>query len=171
MNKFKTILYYSIIFILLVFIQIYIIDTKNLFGVKPDILLVSIIIFSLLNDIKISSIYALILGMFLDLIYHNEFGIFTLGFVIVSVSIGYLNSNYRKDSKMSSMYITFLGTVIFELYKFIIYIFMFNIYNSIYLVISQIILSSILNMALSFILYNIFSKVNWISNKNNEYIL
>ena len=171
MDRFKIIFYYTLIFILLLFIQVYVINIKNLFGVKPDILLVAIIVFSLWNDIKLSSIYALIAGVFLDFMYHNNFGIYTLGFVLIAILIGYLNSNYRKDSKSSIIYITFLGTTIFELYKFILYIVILNIPISISFVITQIIVASILNMALSFVLYNVFLKVNILSNKSNEYIL
>ena len=171
MDKFKMILCYTLAFIALLFIQIYVIDIKNLFGAKPDILLVAVIVFSLWNDIKVSSIYALMSGVFLDLIYHNEFGIFTLGFTLISVLIGYINSNYRKDSKSSIIYITFLGTAIFELYKFIVHIVTLKTSIPIIFLIVQIILASILNMALSFILYNVFMKVNLLSKKNDEYML
>ena len=171
MNKTKTILIYTLMFVILLFIQIYIIDIKNLFGVKPDILLIMVIVSSLWNNLKFSSICSLLIGIYLDILYRNEFGIYTLGFVLVSTIIGYINTNYKRDSKMTLIYITFLGTTIFEIYKYITYMIISNTAIGVMFLVKQIIISAILNMIISFILYNVFVKIHKSIYNDDEYVL
>ena len=162
---------YILLYIVAILLQVFVIDSKNLFGVTPSIIVAVVIVSSLLNDIKISTIYNLLMGLFLDFLYKNEFGIYTLGFVIISVIIGFINKNYRKESKLSLIYITFLGTCIFEIYKYLVYTIILSSTISIFFLIFQIIISFILNVVITFIIYNVFFKIHDITEIEKEYTL
>ncbi len=157
------------LFIFLMFIiQIFLINPNNIFGAKPNILLITVLVTALRGKMLKSSIYALLMGIILDLIYSSTFGIYTICYTITSVIIALINFNYRKDSKESLIYITLIGTVIFEVLVYIIYIIMNSLqFDFIYLLL-QTIMVVILNIALSFILFNVFDKLFTKYSDNKE---
>jgi len=166
----KKIFSYFIIFLILICIflfQIYVIDSRELFGVKPNIILISVIVMSLWYGLYAGSLYGLFIGMITDILFGNSFGIFTLSYVVVGAVIGYLNYNYRRESKVSLSYLTIFGTCIFEFMQYFIYIFLNSTSSNIYYLIIQIIISSLLNVILAFILYGTFSKISDYAENNN----
>jgi len=168
----KKILSYFIILLILIGIfmfQIYVIDDRQLFGVKPNIILISVIVMSLWYGLYAGSIYGLIIGMIADILFGNSFGIFTLSYTVVGAIIGYLNYNYRRESKVSLSYITIFGTCIFEFMQYFIYIFLSSSSSNIFYLIIQILISSLLNVILAFILYGTFSKISQYAESNILY--
>lgn len=164
----KVVSYFALfgILICIFMFQIYIIDGRTLFGVKPNILLISVIVVSLWYGLTKGSIYALLIGVLTDMLFGNNFGIFTVSYVLVGITIGYLNHNYRKESKVSLCYLTIFGTLIFEFSQFCIYMFISTSdFNIIYLLI-QIIIAGIFNVAIAFILYGLFVKISNYAESN-----
>lgn len=159
MKKAKLIILNFAILLALLILQIYIIDTKTLFGIKPNILLVTVIIANLWGDSKYSIIYSLLLGIFFDIMYGNDFGIFTISYTIVACIISIINNGYKKQGRGSAMYITFLGTTIFEGFQYIVYLILLKGTFSISFAITTVIISSLLNIAIMLILYKLFLKM------------
>lgn len=159
----KRIFSYFIIFLILICIflfQIYVIDGRELFGVKPNVILISVIVMSLWYGLYAGTIYGFFIGITTDIMFGNSFGIFTLSYILVGIIIGYLNYNYRRESKISLLYLTIFGTCIFEFVQYFIYLFLnTDGFNIMYLII-QILISSLLNVILAFILYGTFSKIS-----------
>lgn len=159
----KRIFSYFVIFLILISIfifQIYVIDGRELFGVKPNVILISVIVMSLWYGLYSGSIYGFLIGIITDIMFGNSFGIFTISYVIVGTVIGYLNYNYRKESKVSLLYLTIFGTCIFEFVQYFIYLFLSSGNSNIFYLIIQMLISSILNVILAFILYGTFSKIS-----------
>lgn len=165
----KKIISYCILFLIfagILMTQMYIIDSRNLFGIKPNIILISVIVVSLWYGLHVGSIYGLIVGIITDILFGNTFGIFTISYVLVGVIVGYLNYNYRKESKGSLCYLTIFGTCIFEFIQFIIYNFLSSSGFSLIYLIIQMLISSILNVAIAFILYGLFIKISNYAENN-----
>ncbi|MDF2866483.1 MAG: rod shape-determining protein MreD [Clostridia bacterium] len=168
----KRIFSYFIIFLVLICIflfQIYVIDSRELFGVKPNLILISVIVMSLWYGLYTGTIYSFFIGITTDIMFGNSFGIFTLSYIIVGLVIGYLNYNYRRENKVSLLYLTIFGTCIFEFTQFVIYLFLNSGSSNIFHLIIQIIISSILNVILAFILYSTFSKISEYAESTNSY--
>ena len=159
-NKILFHMFLVLIFILVLFIQVFVISGNTLFGMKPNVLLISVIVFTTFLGLYKGSIYSLILGVFCDFLYGSSFGVFTISYTLVAIIIGIISNNYRTDSsKLALIIMTFIGTAIFEISQFIIYSFLNNgIYNIFHLIL-QIFLASILNIVIVFILNGIISKV------------
>lgn len=158
-NKILFFLFLVLMFILLLFIQIFIISGKTLFGVKPNILLISVIVFTTFIGIYKGTIYSILLGIFCDFLYGSNFGIFTISYTVTAIVIGFISNNYRTENKTTHIIMTLIGTAVFEICEFIIYSFLNNgIYNIFYLIL-QIFLASILNIVIVFILNGMISKV------------
>lgn len=168
----KKILSYFIIFLILVCLfmfQIYVIDSRTLFGTKPNVILISVIVISLWYGLYAGSIYGFIIGILSDILFGNSFGVFTLSYTIVGSVIGYLNYNYRRESKVSLLYLTIFGTCIFEFCEYFIYLFLSSSGINIFYLIMQIIISSLLNVILAFILYGTFARISEYAESNILY--
>jgi len=166
----KKVFSYFIILLILICIfmfQIYVIDSRELFGVKPNIILISVIVMSLWYGLYAGSIYGFCIGMITDILFGNSFGIFTLSYTVVGSVIGYLNYNYRRESKISLSYLTIFGTCIFEFTEYFIYLFLNSSSSNILYLIIQISIGSLLNVILAFILYGTFSKISAFAESND----
>lgn len=168
----KKIFSYLIILLILICIfmfQVYAIDSRDLFGVKPNVILISVIVMSLWYGLEAGSIYGLLIGVLTDILFGNTFGIFTLSYTVVGSVIGYLNYNYRKESRVSLSYLTIFGTCIFELMQYIIYLFLSSSGINLFYLIIQMSISSILNVILAFILYGTFARISEYADSNIIY--
>lgn len=159
LKKILTFLYLILFFILIYVLQIFVIDGRTLFGVKPNLILISVIVVSLWFGIYKGSIYAFLTGILFDLLYGNNIGIFTISYTLCGILIGYISNNYRKENRMSLVYVTVFATFLFEFSEYIIYLFMTFTYSSIFYLIKQIIISSILNIVIVFIMYDVIYKI------------
>lgn len=159
MRKALTIVY-LLLFILIIFVfQMYIIDERELFGVKPNLILISVIVVSLWFGLYTGSIYSVIIGIITDMLFGNNIGLFTIGYAITGVIIGFFNYNYRKENKIALLYLTFIATAIFELIEYIIYFVITKEYTSILYFVYQIILTSILNIVIVYVVYSLLYKI------------
>lgn len=159
MKKTLTIVY-LLLFILIIFVfQMYIIDERELFGVKPNLILISVIVVSLWFGLYTGSIYSVIIGIITDMLFGNNIGLFTIGYAITGVIIGFFNYNYRKENKIALLYLTFIATAIFELIEYIIYFVITKEYTSILYFVYQIILTSILNIVIVYVVYSLLYKI------------
>ena len=159
MRKALTIVY-LLLFILIIFVfQMFIIDERELFGVKPNLILISVIVVSLWFGLYTGSIYSVIIGVITDMLFGNNIGLFTIGYAITGVIIGFFNYNYRKENKIALLYLTFIATAIFELIEYIIYFVITKEYTSILYFVYQIILTSILNIVIVYVVYSLLYKI------------
>lgn len=159
MKKTLTIVY-LLLFILIIFVfQMFIIDERELFGVKPNLILISVIVVSLWFGLYTGSIYSVIIGIITDMLFGNNIGLFTIGYAITGVIIGFFNYNYRKENKIALLYLTFIATAIFELIEYIIYFVITKEYTSILYFVYQIILTSILNIVIVYVVYSLLYKI------------
>lgn len=148
-----------LLFLVVLFTQIYIIGGKTLFGIKPNIILISTIVFASFVGLYKGTYYALFVGVLCDFIYGSNFGVFTLSYVVVAIIIGLIESNYRKENKTTLIIMTFLGTACFEVVQCLIYSIMLSDIMNIFFLIKQVIMASILNMVIVWILNGIVQKI------------
>lgn len=170
MKFFKNIILPFSFIILMIVFQFYVIGANSIFGVKPNIFLVIIIICNLWYDSKMTVMISTITGILLDIIYGNNFGVFTLSYTVVATVVFAINSGYKKQGRGSSIYVTFLGTSIFEIFQYIIYIVSFNNKFDLLNIITRVIMTSLLNIAIMAILYKPLIKIHEnITEKNKIY--
>lgn len=157
---------YIILLVITIFaLQIYLIDSRTLFGIKPNLILISVITVSLWYGLYVGSTYAVLVGIITDMLFGNTTGLFTISYGLTGVLIGFFNSNYRKENKASLIYVTMLGVCIFELSQYLNYIVLTSSLASIVHLIKQILISSLLNIIIAYILYNVLYKISEFVNK------
>lgn len=159
MKKALTIVY-LLLFILIIFIfQMFVIDERELFGVKPNLILISVIVVSLWFGLYTGSIYSFSIGFITDVLFGNTMGLFTISYTITGVLVGFFNYNYRKENKFALLYVTCIATAIFGFVEYIIYFILTKKYNSFLYFIYQILITSILNIVIVYIVYSLLYKI------------
>ncbi len=126
-----------------------------LFNVMPNLVLILVICWTYLRDIREGVIWALISGLILDLFSGAPFGTFVVGLIIVSILVDVLKRKILGETKIAMISNLALGTFIFDLI-FLVTI-KFSKYNIdfvnfikylLYLVIPEIIYNTILGVIL-----------------------
>ena len=137
----------------------FVINERELFGVKPNLILISVIVTSLWLGLYKGAIFSFIIGVVTDMLFGNSMGIFTIAYSIIGSLIGFFNYNYRKENKIALLYVTCIATAVFEFIQYILYFLFTKEYNSIFYLVYQILINSILNIIIVYIVYSLLYKV------------
>lgn len=158
---------YVAVFIMLIYIfQIFVIDQRLLLGVKPNLILIFTIVVSLFLGLYKGAFFSFCIGILTDIIFGSSFGIFTISYTITGILVGYLNNNYRKENKMALVYITIISTATFEFVEYISYLMTTSIYGNMLYLIKQIIISSVLNIIIVYLIYSfLFRAIEYFENR------
>lgn len=170
MRKILTIIY-LIFFIVLIFtLQIMLIDGRTILGVKPNLILITVIVVSLWFGLYAGSFYGLIIGIITDILFGNNIGMFTIVYSIIGALIGFFSYNYRKENKIALVYVTVIATAVFEFVQYIMYFVISSHYNSILYLLYQLFATSVLNVVIVFIVYSLLYKIlSFFENRLNMY--
>ncbi len=158
MKKILSIFKIPLVIILALFFQIVIANNFEIFGITPNIILVTIVIISMWNRIEINIMVACIMGILADLIFHFDFGKSVVSYLTIALCISLISKKYRKESKAAIVYITMMATSIFAGFQFVYYIIDSSLVISILTMIKQIIVEILLNIAIAYVLYKVFEK-------------
>jgi len=137
-------------------LQIIIANNFEIFGITPNIILVTVVIISMWNRIGINVAVACIIGILADLIFHFDFGKSLISYLVVALCISSISKKYRKESKAAIVYITIMATCIFAGFEFVYYIIDNSLIVNIFSMIKQIVVEILLNIAIAYILYKVF---------------
>lgn len=149
-----TIIYILILLIFVFAFQLFIINSRELFGIKPNLILILVIVASAWYGEKIGGIFSFIIGLVTEMLFGLN-GIFLVSYTIVGIIVGYLNTKYNKENRISLVYITIIATFIFEFIQYIVYALSFKIYSNMFYFFKQVVISSILNIVIVFIVYSL----------------
>ncbi len=165
LKKFLTFVY-IVLFIFIIFLfQTMIIDGKELFGIKPNLILITVIVASLWYGAYVGVTYSLIIGIITDLIFGN-YGTFTICYFITGTVISLINNNYRKENKIALVYVTLIASSIFEILQYFIHLINTGIYSNIFTLLIHIVLSSLLNIIIVYIVHSLLYKLLRYFDKN-----
>lgn len=158
MRKILAIIKIPIIIILTFVFQIFVANSFEIFGVTPNLILVTVVIISMWNTLAVNLFVAGIMGIFTDLIFKFELGESIVSYLVIALFISYISGKYRKESKAAIIYITAIATFIFTGFQFVYYIIDIAKIINLFVLIKQIIVEILLNIAIAYIVYKIFEK-------------
>lgn len=158
MRKILDIIKIPVIVVLTFIIQIFISKNFEVFGISPNLILVTVVIISMWNTLFVNLTVAGIMGIFADLIFHFDIGQSLITYLVIALCISYISGRYRKESKAAIIYITALATGIFTLFQFVYYIIDSSIIINIFVLLKQAIIEILLNIVVAYVLYKIFEK-------------
>ena len=158
MKKVLDVIKIPVIVVLTFIVQIFISNNFEIFGVTPNLILVTVVIISMWNTLSIYLTVAGVMGIFADLIFHFDIGQSLVTYLTISICISYISGRYRKESKAAIIYITAMATGIFTLFQFVYYIIDSTVIINIFVLLKQIIIEILLNIVVAYILYKVFEK-------------
>jgi len=115
-----------LVVIILGLLQVIILDYFKIFGVKPDLLLISAVIASLVFEFKWAFILSLFAGLFKDVFGATTFGINTLLFALWSFLIVRLNKEITIDYNFIRMVLIFIVCLLHNTITGLIFIYLGN---------------------------------------------
>lgn len=107
------------------FFQSTILDSIEIFGVRPNLLIVMAVIVSLLRSPVESAIMALSFGLTMDILMGKTLGWYGLLFFLISIPISLINEKLYREKLIVLVTFTFTSTILIET-LFIVIIFMFR---------------------------------------------
>jgi len=158
-----------LLFIISLCIQLFIFNNMNLFGIKPNMLLISVIVVSLYTNIYFSTIYSFILGFIVDLIFGAS-GMFTISYTVIGMLLGFVSDNYMKENYLSLIILTAISVVLFEVIQYFQSMIILSKYINFLFLIKQVTLSILLNTILVFIICFSFGKIMELIDKKQNRI-
>ena len=167
-NIVKTIMV-ILIFIISVLLQVFVINKTSLFDVKPNMLLVSIILVSMFTNIYSCSIYSFILGFVADLVFGTS-GIYTLSYSIIGALLGFVSDHYMKGNILSEILMTIGSVTVFEIIEYVHAIVIKKAIAGIFLLVGKIILGILLNVVIVIVLSFIIEKIIKLIDKKEDKI-
>jgi len=159
-----------ILFSVSLVVQLFWFDNINLFGVKPNIILISVVVISLYNGIYAGTIYSFISGVIMDLIFGSSTGMFTISYTAIGMTLGYMSNKYIRDNYISVILLTSLSVAIFEFIQYVQSMMINAVYIGFLFFVKQLLLSIILNIVLVFLICFVFNKIFEIKGKKSEKI-
>lgn len=168
MQKVLKVIVTILLFIISLLIQLFIFNNMSLFGVKPNMLLISIIVVSLYNNIYFGTVYSFLLGFTVDLLYGGT-GVYTLSYTVIGMLLGLIGENYMRENYVSTVILTIFSVAAFEIVQYFKSMIIYSSYISIFFLLKQLILSILLNVVLVFIMCFTFGKlIEYIDRKQNK---
>ena len=163
-------IYIILLIILIFFLQLFLVNDRELFGIKPNFILILVIVFNLWFGLYKGVAFASVIGIICDLVFGNNNAMFFLSYTITSALIGLINFSYNRTNKISLVFVTILFTTIFELVQYVVFLIITSGFISFIPVIKNIIVGSILNIIIVYIVYGVIFRIkdNYDSKKRRD---
>ncbi|MEA3493200.1 MAG: rod shape-determining protein MreD [Candidatus Margulisiibacteriota bacterium] len=154
-----TFLLASIYILVVLMFQAVIFARLNLFGVVPDLILVSVIIYSVFNSQQRSAIFSAGAGLLQDLL---SFGVYfnTIVKVLVSLVVNLLKENFMGNEFVFSVVLVVVFTPLSRLFEIGILYFFGRARFDCYFIITNAILATVYNMLFVPVLFPIVKRIS-----------
>lgn len=158
MKKALTILILFIIFLFIYFLQANFFQGFTIAGVMPNLFVILILFISLFAGIKLSLPFAIISGLYLDIIMGKSIGITAIMLGVVSVLGVYFDKSFSKESKITIILMVAAVSGIFEIGSYILKVAQQSIYVEIDQFVIKLLIEIFYNIILTIILYPLIQK-------------
>ena len=115
----KKIFIYALFILLITLIQTNIIDAISILGVKPNLLIVFVIVVGLTNGSQTGTIVGFMVGLVMDSYSPTPVGVYALMGMYLGLVSGISNRSFFRDNYILTMVFVFLYTLAFETVIFI----------------------------------------------------
>jgi len=160
----------SVLYIFFMYlIQLYLIDNNDIFGVKPNIILVTCVVFTLIFGIYKGTAFSFLVGCITDLLFTQE-PIFIVIYTLCALVVGLLENDTKNDNIAFKVAVIFSATATFEVIQYIFYAVKSATFFNIFYLLKQIMIASMLNVAIGFLvlkLIDVAIELSEIKNRKN----
>jgi len=118
----KKIISYAIFIFVITLIQTNLIGNIAVFGVKPNLFIVFIIVVGLTTGIETGAVVGFIVGLIMDSYSPTPVGIYTLLGLLLGLLSGVSNRNFFRDNYILTIAFAFIYTLLFETVAYFVFI-------------------------------------------------
>ena len=161
MKKIISILILILFIIFTTIIQVKLFNNIFIFGVRVNFFIILTSAISLWYVIFIGGTYGLINGFILDSLYEQNYGKYIILYTIIAVIVGSMNHLYKRENKVTLMYVVATMTILFEIIELIISIVISQTFPGIFTIFKVVLVSTILNTLVSSLAYYIFVLISY----------
>lgn len=160
------------LFLILTFFVIYFLQSNfftwfNIAGIMPNLFVVLVLFVGLFTNKTVGTIYGIVIGLILDLLFGTKIGIQASALGLVGFLSAIFDKNFSKDSRMTIMLMVIGSTIIVEILNYLINYMFIGINVEIFSFIKILILEVIFNTLLTIIIYPMIQKFGYAIE--NEY--
>lgn len=171
MKKIGVSIIFLVAFILIYFLQVGVFSHLPIAGVMPNLFVILILYIGLFANAINAIGFAIIIGLFLDLLYGNTIGVSAIMLCIIGYLGSYFDKNFSKENKVTILLMAIGSTIIYEFGFYVlnglILQYNFEWFKFIRILIFEIIYNSLITILLYPLIQFTGYKVDRIFKKNN----
>jgi rod shape-determining protein MreD len=154
------------IFFIIYFLQANFFSWFNIAGIKPNLIILLMLVIGLFIGKKVGIIFAIITGILLDLLGGKIIGITSIMFIIIVILSDIYDKNFSKDSKIAIMLMVISTTTIYEVGVYMLNIIKTSSNIEFFAFTKILVVEIIFNAILTIILYPIIQKAGMYLENN-----
>ena len=158
MKKTLTIFILILVFLIIYFLQANFFTWFTIAGIMPNLFVILALFVSLFAGIKVGLPFAVISGLFLDIVLGKNMGISAIMLGIIAIIGGYLDKNFSKESKLTIILMVAVSTAIYEIGCYLLRIVEFSINIEPLEFTIKLLIEVFYNVILTIILYPLIQK-------------
>lgn len=166
MKKIFIVIFLILAFFLIYFLQIGLLSSFTIAGIKPNLFIVYILFIGLFADQAFGISFGVLCGLMLDFLYGKNIGVSAIMFCIIGYLAAYFDKNFSKENKLTIIVMVAGATIVYEFGVYFINSLLSN-FDREYLSFLKIILIEVVyNVLLSILLYPIIQKAGYLIDRN-----
>ncbi|NLY43654.1 MAG: rod shape-determining protein MreD [Clostridiaceae bacterium] len=159
----------TIILLLAFVVQSTVLQYSQIFNVKPNLVIMLIIHFSLIRGSVEGAIVGFIGGLFMDILAGRIVGLYSLIGMYIGVAAGYFNKRFYKDNYFVALFFTFIFTFAFEFTFYLLFYFIWGETRILYVLQHIIVPEAIYNCVVAVPVYMVLIKIdNWLEEREKS---
>lgn len=159
MKKALIIISLIITFFIVYFLQANFFTWFTIAGIMPNLFVILVLFIGLFIGKKVGAVLGLVFGIFIDLIIGKAIGISGIMLALIGLIAEYIDKSFSKDSRITIMTITSIGTIIYEIGMYAFQIIRWGAMVEIIPFIKILVIEVLFNAILTIILYPLIQKL------------
>lgn len=167
MKKLVINLFLVLTIFIIYFLQSNFFNWFNIAGIMPNVFVIFVLFIGLFTNKTVGTIYGVVIGLILDLLFSQKIGIQAVSFGLVGFLAAIFDKNFSKDSRMTIMFMVLGSTIIVEVLNYLLSYMFININVEIFNFIKILVIEVIYNLIITIIIYPLIQKFGY--EIENEY--
>ena len=161
MKKFLINIVLILIIFVIYFLQSNFFNWFTIAGVMPNLFVIFILFVGLFANKMMGTIYGMVLGLFLDVLFREKIGVSFIALGLVGFLATIFDKNFSKDSRMTIMLMTAGLTIVYEVIVYFSNYFILGTNLEIFAFLKILLIEVIFNLLLTIIIYPLLQKFGY----------
>ncbi len=160
--------FYSFFILVLLVVQTTLLDYLSIYGVKPNIVIVFVIITALIRGNVEGSVVGFFAGLALDMLTGNLLGLYALLGFYLGIAAGSINRRLFRENLLVVLFFTFVYSVVYEMVIYILHHIMDGTISLLYPFTRIILPEALYNCAAAVFIYLLMIKADRLFSDNGK---